>query len=149
MGALGMIADTALQAILRKYASRVIERKAQDCIFRQGQKPHGFYVINHGSVRLSMDSARGERVMERVVGQGCLLGLPATANGRAYSLTCEVVEDVELTYLSREDFANLMKCESGAALKLLLLLGNEVQAVRRDVAESPRARTAAISILRH
>jgi CRP-like cAMP-binding protein len=138
-----------LQAILRNYASEVIKRKAEDCIFRQGQKPHGFYLINRGSVRLSMESARGQRVMERVVGEGCLVGLPATASGRAYSLTCEVVEDVELMYLSRKDFAKLMKCESEAALKLLGLLSSEVQAARREVAHSPRARSAAISIITH
>jgi CRP-like cAMP-binding protein len=147
MSAFGLVADIELQAILRNYASEVVKRNAQDCIFRQGQEPNGFYLINHGSVRLSMESAKGQRVMERVVGEGCLVGLPATANGRPYSLTCEVVEDVELTYLSRKDFANLMKCESGAALKLLGLLSSEVQAVRREVAQSPKVRTAAISVL--
>jgi len=147
MSAFGLRADSELQAMLCHYASQVVERKAEECIFRQGQKPHGFYLIKRGAVRLSMVSTTGQRTLERVVGQGCLVGLPATVNGRPYSLTCEVVEDTEFACLSRRDFSNLMKCETDAAMKLLGLLSNEVQAVRLEIAHSPSARSAAVSIL--
>ena len=147
MGAFGLCADSELRSTLCNYASEVVIRKAPNCVFRQGQKPHGFYLINRGSVKLSMESPTGRKVLERVVGQGCVVGLPATANGHPYSLTCEVVEDTEFSYLSRRDFSNLMKCESEAAMKLLGLLSNEVQAARLEIARSPKASAAAISML--
>jgi CRP-like cAMP-binding protein len=138
MSALGLKADSELQATLRAFASRTVERGASEFLFHQGEEPHGCYLINRGKVKLWMEASPGHRLMQRVVGQGCMVGLPASINGRVYSLTCEVIEDAELAYLSRHDLALMMKGESSAAMKLLDLLSTEVQAVRSEVANSSR-----------
>ena len=149
MSTFGLSADSELRSILFNYASETVTRNPPDCIFRQGQKSHGFYVVNNGCVRLSMETPTGLRAVDRVVGPGCLVGLPATASGRAYSLTCEVIESAELSYISRRDYSSLMKCESEAAMKLLGILSREIQSARLEIAHSPGASSAAISIVTH
>lgn len=138
MPAFGLTADSELQAALRAFSSQAVERKAPEFLFHQGDKPHGCYLIKRGKVRLSMESPSGQKIVQRVVGEGCLVGLPASINGRMYSLSCEVIEDVELAYLSRQDLALLMKSDTGTAMKLLDLLSIEVQAVRSEFADLPR-----------
>jgi len=83
-----------------------------------------------------MESPTGNTIVEWAVGQECLVGLPATINGRAYSLTCEVVEDAELVYLSRQNLALMMKSETAAGMKLLDILSSEIQAVRSELART-------------
>ncbi len=136
MNGFGVTADRELQATLRVFASQTVERKASEFVFHQGEEPHGCYLIKSGKMRLSMESSRGHKIIEWAVGQGCLVGLPATINGRAYSLTCEVVEDAQLVYLSRQDLALMMKSETAAAMKLLDMLSTEIQAVRSEFASS-------------
>ena len=88
-----------------------------------------------------MEASAGEEILSRVVGQGCLVGLPATVNGHPYSLSCEVIKDAVLEYLSHGDLARLMRSELDAAMKLLELLSIEVQAVRSEIAEPRLIRT--------
>jgi|KBSMisStandDraft_5_1062788.scaffolds.fasta_scaffold2098026_1 CRP-like cAMP-binding protein len=147
MSVFGLRADAELRELLRNYSSQSVRREAQSCIFHEGQQAHGFYLIIRGKARLYMEATPGKKVMERVVGEGCLIGLPATVSGHPYSLTCEVVENVELAYLSLRDFSNLMNCEAEAAMKLLGLLSNEVQAARAEIARSPKSTSAAISVV--
>ena len=134
MSAFGVTTDSELQVTLRVFASQTVERTASEFVFRQGEEPHGCYLIKSGKMRLSMESAPGHKIIEWAVGQGCLVGLPATINGRAYSLTCEVIEDAQLVYLSRQDLALMMKTETAAAMKLLDILSTEIQAVRSELA---------------
>jgi CRP-like cAMP-binding protein len=134
----GLTADRDLQATLRTFASQVVERKTSELLFQQGDKPHGCYLVKSGKVRLSMEGESGQSVIERVVGKGGLVGLPASINGRVYSLTCEVIEDAELAYLSRQDLALLMKSDTSAGMKLLDVLSGEVQAMRAEFAKLPR-----------
>ena len=138
MHAFGLTADRDLQVALRTFASRVVERKASELLFHQGDEPHGCYLVKSGKVRLSMEAASGRNILQRMVGKGGLVGLPASINGRVYSLTCEVLEDAKLAYLSRQDLALLMKTDTGAGMKLLDLLSSEVQAVRSEFANLPR-----------
>lgn len=138
MCAVGMAADHDLQVILRTFASQVVQKGATELLFHQGEEPHGCYLVKRGKVRLFMEANPGQRVFRRVVGPGCLVGLPATINGRAYSLTSEVVEDAELAYLSRQDIALLIKSDTSAAMKLLDLLSSEVQEVRSEFANLPQ-----------
>ena len=139
MSAFGVTTDSELQVTLRGFASQTVERKASEFVFHQGEEPHGCYLIKSGKMRLSMESSPGHKVIEWAVGQGCLVGLPATINGRTYSLTCEVIEDAQLVYLSRQDLALMMKTETAAAMRLLDILSTEIQAVRSEFANSSRS----------
>jgi CRP-like cAMP-binding protein len=138
MPSFGMIADSDLQLALRTFASKVVERKCSELLFHEGDKPHGCYLVKRGKVRLSMEAESRQAVMERVVGTGGLVGLPAAINGRVYSLTCEVIEDAELAYLSCQDLALLIRSDTSTGMKLLDLLSSEVQSLRSDFVNASR-----------
>lgn len=138
MVAFKMMAGAELQASLCKYSSRTVEVKARDYLFRQDESSRGCYLIKRGTLALFMEDSSGKRLLGRELGEGCIVGLPATINGNPLSLTCRAIEDSELAFLSRNDLAELMKNDVGAAMKILDLLSTEVQSTRKQVAKYAR-----------
>ncbi|HLH09708.1 MAG TPA: Crp/Fnr family transcriptional regulator [Terriglobales bacterium] len=141
MNAFGLTADTDLEAALRSFASEVVERKATEFLFHQGEKPHGCYLIKKGVLRLSIQAHEGDPIIQKVIGKGSVVGLPATINGGAYSLSCEILEDAELAHLSRQDLTLLLRSDTAMAIKILDLLSSEVHAVRSELAKLPRTQS--------
>jgi CRP-like cAMP-binding protein len=128
-------ADSELCESLCKHSSRTVALKAKEYLFRQGEMARGCYMIKSGTLRLFMESPSGKRITEKEVGEGCIVGLPATINRHPLSLSCRASKDVELVFLSRQDLAGLMQNEIKAAMKILDLLSTEVQATRKQVAK--------------
>jgi CRP-like cAMP-binding protein len=134
MSSFGLKADADLQKKLVECASQVLPRMANEQLFHEGDKSHGLFLIKKGRLRLSLNASPGKMLIERVIGRGHIVGLPATVNGYPYSLNCDVVEDAELAYISRQDLTKLMKTDTTIAIKLLDLLSLEVQAMRIELA---------------
>jgi CRP-like cAMP-binding protein len=133
-----MAADADLQTSFCRYSSRTIEIKAREYLFRQGEEARGCYLIKRGVLSLFMESSSGKRILGRELGEGCIVGLPATINGNPLSLTCRVVEDAEVAFLSRKDLMELMRKDVSAAMKILDLLSTEVQSTRKQAARYAR-----------
>jgi len=130
MSTFGLRADLELQTILSANASQVLIRNAHDRLFREGDESDGVYLIKAGALRLSLEASPGKTVMNRMVGPGYVVGLPATINGHSYSLNCDVVEDAELAFVPRIALTRLIQSDAGTAMKLLDLLSSEIQALR-------------------
>jgi CRP-like cAMP-binding protein len=135
MIAFKMVADAELQDSLCKYSSKMIDGKAGEYLFRQGEEARGCYLIRRGILLLYMEASTGKRILGRELGPGGIVGLPATINANPLSLTCRVVEDAELAFLSRTDLTELMRNNAGAAMKILDLLSTEVQLTRKQAAK--------------
>lgn len=134
MSIFGLKADAELRSALRKHASGPTKRYASSgWLFRQGDKPSGFYLIESGRAHMFMEAANGNSLFEEVIDSGSIVGLPATVNGHPYSLSCEVVADTEVLFMSRENLVKLMRADTNSAMKLLNLLSTEVQAVRAEL----------------
>ena len=134
MSIFGLKADADLQSALRKYASGTNRRlTSSGWLFRQGEKPSGFYLIESGRARIFMESSNGSSLFEEVIDSGCVVGLPATVNRHPYSLSCELVADTTVLFVSRENLVRLMQQDTDSAMKLLDLLSTEVQAVRTEL----------------
>lgn len=153
MSIFGLRADEELQTALRKQVGGAVRKyTSSGWLFRQGENSSGFYLIETGRARIFMESTNGTSLFEEVIDSGCVVGLPATVNGNPYSLSCEVVADTEVLFVSREKLVKLMRSDANSALKLLDLLSTEVQAVRAELgtyaeqrgAQSPRAKTEAV-----
>jgi CRP/FNR family transcriptional regulator len=153
MSIFGLRADEELQAALRKHSGGLVRKHTSSgWLFRQGEKPSGFYLIESGRARIFMESTNGTSLFEEVIDSGCVVGLPATVNGNPYSLSCEVVADTEVLFVPREKLVKLMRSDANSAMKLLDLLSTEVQAVRAELgnfaerggAQSSRAKSEAI-----
>ncbi len=139
MSTFGLRADLDLQAILSANASQLLVRKTKDRLFREGDESAGVYLIKAGTLRLSLEASPGKVIMNRTVGPGYVVGLPATINGHSYSLNCDVVEDAELAYISRTALSRLIQSDAGTAMKLLELLSSEIPSSQGDTHLSPPA----------
>lgn len=133
-----MAADGDLQTSMFKHSSGTIRLKAREYLFHQGEESRGCYLIKSGALSLFMESSAGKRILGRELGEGCIVGLPATINGNPLSLTCRVMKDAELAFLSRDDLMELMRNDVSAAMKILNLLSTEVQSTRKQAANCLR-----------
>src|SRR5919107_3232528 len=112
-------ADEDLQAALAAQAGGTIAYESGECIFWQGQEASGLLLVASGAVRLYMQSSCRKTLMERVAIPGCILGLPSTITGEAYSLAAEAIGRTELICVSRENVLRLLQHDSMSSMKLL------------------------------
>lgn len=129
MARLPLQASADLQQKLRKISIPVRLTKSS-LLFKQGEKPKGVYLVESGSIALMLKLARGRTVYERNVGKGSVLGLPATVNDTAYSLTAKALCDVDVAFVPRENLIAEMDRNISLAIEILRVLSQEVQAMR-------------------
>ena len=128
MRTLPLQAPGELQDALRT-TSKTIRTTATPVIFRQGEAARGVFLVEKGTVKLSIRSEQDDTIFERVLGAGSLLGLPATINNVPYTATATVVEDAELTFVSRDELLEMMR-QPALAMKILQLLSQEINDMR-------------------
>ncbi len=129
MARLPLQASADLQQELRKI-SMPVRLTESSLLFEQGEKPKGVFLVEKGSVALTLKLARGRTVYERNVGKGSVLGLPATVNDTAYSLTARALCDVNLAFAPRENLIETMNKNISLTIEILKVLSQEVQAMR-------------------
>jgi CRP-like cAMP-binding protein len=110
--------------------------EAGERVFSEGKKCVGVFVVLSGTVRLFLRSGSDSRLLERVATAGCVLGLPASISGAAYSLTAEAMERAELVHVSRARLTKLMQSDTVSAIKLLGLLSGEVRTLRTEMTKT-------------
>lgn len=124
--------DFALSAQLKTELERIattIFKATGAVLFQRGQAVSGVFLVRSGKVDLSLDS-QNQIYPTRTLGSGCILGLPATMSGAAYSLTATVCEDAELGFVPREAFLKLMGANAGLCLQVMDLLSQEISNIR-------------------
>ena len=102
-------------------------------LFHQGDAPVGLFILKSGDVTLSMKSANGKDLISFQARMGSLLGLPGLIGDEPYSLSAVAHAGVELRYVTRDDFASMMRTQPTLALKVLQVLAAEVRAARAAV----------------
>ena len=68
-----------------------------------------------------------------MLGAGCVVGLPATMSGSAYSLIATVAEDAELGFVSRGAFLRLMAKDTSLCFQAMDLLSREIADIRSPI----------------
>ena len=112
-------------------------------LFRQGESPVGLYILNKGEVTLTMTSPAGELLLCMQVGEGSLLGLPGLISNEPYTLTAMACNGARVSFVTQEDFKNLMQSSPSLAVKVLEVLAAEVRTARhatqdlRPIAPAP------------
>jgi CRP-like cAMP-binding protein len=129
MPRLPLQASADLQQELRKISEPVRLPKSS-MLFEQGESSRGVYLVENGLIALMLKLARGRTVYERTVGKGSVLGLPATVNNTAYTLTAKAVRDTNLAFVPREILLKEMDQNISLAIEILRVLSQEVQAMR-------------------
>jgi CRP-like cAMP-binding protein len=120
-------APPELRSALEAIASN-LEKSKKSILFRRGDMPVGVFLVRKGRVSLALD---GTNAASRTLGPGSVLGLPATLNGRPYSLTATVTEDCQLDFVRREAVLCLLRENTFVCFQALQILGSEISDMRR------------------
>jgi len=108
-------------------------------LFRQGDEPVGLYVLKSGPVTLTMKSPAGKEIVSIQAADGSLLGLPGLIGNEPYTLSAIAQSGAQLSFLTRDVFAELMRTDPTLALKVLQVLAAEVRSARRAILQqSPK-----------
>lgn len=102
-------------------------------LFSQGERATGLYIVHRGEVTITMNSAQGELLMSMPAAAGSLLGLPGLLSNKSYTLSAVAHEGAEVTYISHDDFSQLMLTEPSLAMMVLRVLAAEVRTARQAV----------------
>ena len=122
-------ASADLQQEIRKI-SRPARITKSSLLFTQGDRATGAFLVERGSVSLTLKANPGRSVWRRTVGKGSLLGLPATINEAEYTLTAKAVCDVDLAFIPRDNLIDAMHRNVSLAIEILKVLSQEVHDMR-------------------
>jgi len=99
-------------------------------LFARGEKAYGLFLLQSGSVRLSVPGA-----LDRSVGPGSLLGVPGTLSKGVYSLSAELLEESEVLFVPSERVAALTTEHPEIGFQLVQMLSREIQELRQRIFE--------------
>ena len=130
------VTDDDVRSALVEHGEKVWMPKGS-VLFEQGKTADGMYLIVSGQVQTQIGNGLGH--LPRIAESGSLLGVPATINGAAYSISAKVNEDAELIHVSRSQLLELMRGNPAVALSIIDLLSREVRDMRLEI-KKPRLR---------
>ena len=102
-------------------------------LFVEGEDPRGVYVLTHGQIKLSVDSAQGKTLILKVAEPGELLGLGACLLNQPHQVTAEARMPCKVSLIRRSDFMRLV-ADSEMCLKVAEHLSRQQQATCREMA---------------
>jgi CRP-like cAMP-binding protein len=103
-------------------------------LFAQGDGPIGLYLVRSGTVQAVIHADDGEIAATFQAGPGAVLGLPALAANRPYSLSALARQGSDIAFLSKDDFDDLLRNEPRLCLEVLRALAAEVHAGHETLA---------------
>lgn len=117
-------------------------------LFRKGDKGDAMYLIEQGSVRISLQDDYGKEITLAELAQGDFFGEMALIDGRQRSADASVVTDARFAVLTRPDFLAFVRANPDVALEMLSALTDRLRRtdellrsrVSRNANEEERAR---------
>jgi len=100
-------------------------------IFKQGDHPEGLYILDQGELTLTMTSPGGQQVMEFQAHPGSLLGLPGLIGEGPYTLSAIARDGARLSFVTRDQFTQLMQADPHLSFKILQVLAAELRSARQ------------------
>ncbi len=95
----------------------------------------GLFILRSGEASLVLRTESNEVAMCLVVGAGSLLGLPAIIGNEPYSLTATARTGSDVSFVTREDFRDLIRAKPSLSLLLVQVLAGEVRSARQALSE--------------
>jgi CRP/FNR family transcriptional regulator, polysaccharide utilization system transcription regulator len=131
------VIDEEVRSALTKYGEKV-EREKGSALFQQSKRSRGMFLVLSGKIQTRIGWS-GD-MLPRLAEAGSLLGVPATINGEAHSISATVTEDAELIHVSRARLLELMRNNPKVALSIIDLLSKEVRDMRRELKKAQPVR---------
>jgi len=107
----------------------MVDKPAAEVLFLRGDPVQGAYLVVEGEVWMGLDEKQ-TRYPGRLLGPGCVLGLPATLSGEPYSLAARVQEKTRLAFVPRGAVLRLLSTDSSLSLEVLRVLSEEISEMR-------------------
>ena len=104
-----------------------LDCKAGTVLFRAGDEGDAMYVIEQGTVRISVRAKDGHEVTLTELHRGDFFGEMALFDGKPRSADAHVAEDARLAVLSREHFLSFVGNNPNVALEMLTALANRLR----------------------
>jgi len=117
-------------------------------LMTEGQVPRGVFIVCSGRVKLAVEAKDGKTVILKVAGDRQVLGLSAVVSGAPSPIEATTIELCQIKFVDREDFFNMVSCNSHAALACARLLGQEIGSAFRDVHDLLLARSSTEKLAR-
>jgi CRP-like cAMP-binding protein len=133
-GSDGLVVSSALREQLLGLATAVSRPKGT-VLFRRGDACAGVFLICTGRVRLSLD-ATNPAFPSRILGAGCVVGLPSAVACSNYSLMAEVIEKAELACVSQKALNDCLRQNSKLCFEVMNILSHEISAARSAIKHS-------------
>ena len=111
------LSDDAAHELLTLLKSRSVS--AGTSLFRAGELGDAMYLIQSGRVRIAVHDADGREIVLAELAQGDFFGEMAIIDGKQRSADAAVIEDAQLSVLSRENFLRFINTNPGVALEML------------------------------
>jgi CRP/FNR family transcriptional regulator, cyclic AMP receptor protein len=96
-------------------------------LFNRGDPGDSLYVVRSGAVELFFKNDTGERIVLDTVTPGHFFGEISLLDGGARTASAVAIQDVEAVVVDREDLAELMRLQPGAAMELLSATGRRLR----------------------
>ena len=96
-------------------------------LFNRGDPGDSLYVVRSGAVELFFKNDTGERIVLDTVTPGHFFGEISLLDGGARTASAVAIQDVEAVVVDREDLAELIRLQPGAAMELLSATGRRLR----------------------
>jgi CRP/FNR family transcriptional regulator, cyclic AMP receptor protein len=121
----GSLDDEAATELRNLLTEKVVPQNTR--LFSQGDKGDSMYLIESGSVRISIRDDDKHELTLAELAQGDFFGEMAIIDGRQRSADARVVEDARLAILSRADFLRFVRTKPDVALEMLSALTDRLR----------------------
>jgi CRP-like cAMP-binding protein len=101
--------------------------KAQEDVVVQGAPCRGVYIVRSGLVRLSVVVAdKNKEIFQRLLGPGCVAGLPAVLCSTPYMFTARCQTDCTLAFIEASALHEFLRAQPMLCLEVVRLMGQEL-----------------------
>ena len=95
-------------------------------LYEQGAAASGIYLIEKGTVRVSLPTGENQSQLLEVVGAGTILGLSDSMIGDHYRVTAEAEEPTTVSFVSREGFLDFLSNHQDFCMQVIRLLSDNL-----------------------
>lgn len=97
-----------------------------DVIVRQGAECRGVYIIRNGLARVSILADDGQEIFRRLLGPGCIIGLPATLCSTRYNFSAHCEANCTFRFVAAPAFLDFIRTQPMLGMEVVRLMGQEL-----------------------
>ncbi len=120
---------------IEQVAAGTREKRAAkgEMLFQKGDKPHGFYVIVFGQVKLAFPSSQGNEKVVEIIGPKQSFGEAVMFMDRTYPVFAETLTDTLLFFIAENTLLDLLENDHSFARRMLAGLSLRLHSLLQDV----------------